>query len=47
MRRFILSLLLGLGALCAASAAYAQVVFKAAMHSDVKVLDPIWSGDSV
>jgi len=43
MRRFLLSAAVALTAIGAALSAHAQT-FKAAMHSDLKVLDPIWSG---
>ena len=42
MQRFLLAIASGLAAL-AASVASAQTV-SVVMHSDLKVLDPIWSG---
>jgi peptide/nickel transport system substrate-binding protein len=42
MRRFFLSLLAVLG-LAAASPAAAQTVLRAIMHSDLKIIDPIWT----
>ena len=44
MRRFIVASVAVLAAAWVAPAAHAQVVFKAAMHADLKVIDPIWSG---
>src|SRR6476646_1047323 len=44
MRRFVLASAVGLAAVCASSLAPAQSVFKVVMHSDVKALDPVWSG---
>jgi peptide/nickel transport system substrate-binding protein len=44
MRRFILASAVGLAAVCASSLALAETVYKIVMHSDVKELDPIWSG---
>jgi peptide/nickel transport system substrate-binding protein len=43
MRRFLLSSVAALAAVCAAPLASAQTL-KVVMHSDLKVLDPIWSG---
>ena len=43
MRRFLLASVAALAAVCAAPFASAQT-FKVVMHSDLKVLDPIWSG---
>src|SRR5215470_765964 len=43
MRRWLLASLAGLTALAAASLAGAQTL-KVVMHSDVKALDPVWSG---
>src|ERR1700759_877091 len=42
MRRFLVSLIAAVAGL--ASAASAQTTFKVVMHSDVKALDPVWSG---
>jgi len=43
MRRFLLTVAVALAAVGAAMSAQAQT-FKVVMHSDLKVLDPIWSG---
>ena len=43
MRRFLLASVAGLAAIVAAPLAEAQTV-KVVMHSDVKALDPVWSG---
>ena len=43
MRRLLLASAAALAAL-ASSIASAQTTLKVVMHSDVKVLDPIWSG---
>jgi peptide/nickel transport system substrate-binding protein len=43
MRRFVVAAALAAAA-ALAPAANAQVVYRAALHSDLKVLDPIWSG---
>src|SRR5215475_2542199 len=43
MRRLLLASVAGLAAIAAASLAEAQTL-KVVMHSDVKALDPIWSG---
>ena len=43
MRRFLLAIVTAVAALAAAPFASAQTL-KAVMHSDVKALDPIWSG---
>jgi peptide/nickel transport system substrate-binding protein len=43
MRRFMLASVTALAAVCAAPFASAQTL-KVVMHSDLKVLDPIWSG---
>ncbi len=44
MRRYVLASLAGLAALATAPLASAQTTLRAVMHSDVKALDPIWSG---
>jgi peptide/nickel transport system substrate-binding protein len=44
MRRFILASAVALAAVAASPFAFAQSTFKVVMHSDLKVLDPIWSG---
>src|SRR5215208_4370830 len=43
MRRFLLATVAALAAVCAVPFASAQTL-KVVMHSDLKVLDPIWSG---
>src|SRR5438093_1550266 len=43
MRRFLLAATAALATIFASSTVFAQT-FKAALHSDLKVLDPIWSG---
>src|SRR3977135_2559028 len=43
MRRFLLASVATLAAIVASSIASAQT-FKVVMHSDVKALDPVWSG---
>ena len=42
MRRFLLPLLAACG-LAAASPAPAETVLRAVMHSDLKIIDPIWT----
>ena len=44
MRRFLLASIVALGAVGLAPLASAESVLKVVMHSDVKALDPIWSG---
>ena len=44
MRRLLLASVVALGALCAASIASAETVLKVVMQSDVKAIDPVWSG---
>jgi peptide/nickel transport system substrate-binding protein len=44
MRRLVLAIAIGFGAVCSVSAAFAETVLKVAMSSDVKVTDPVWSG---
>jgi peptide/nickel transport system substrate-binding protein len=44
MRRFITALIASIAIGSSATTVRAEVVFKAAMHADLKVIDPIWSG---
>jgi peptide/nickel transport system substrate-binding protein len=44
MRRFILASAVALATVSAAPLASAETVLRMVMHSDVKELDPIWSG---
>src|SRR5476649_2156072 len=44
MRRVLLASLLALGGILAAPLASAETVLKVVMQSDVKIIDPIWSG---
>jgi len=42
MRRFLVSVLAALG-LAASPPAMAETVLRAVMHSDLKIIDPIWT----
>jgi peptide/nickel transport system substrate-binding protein len=44
MRRFLFASCAMLAALAAAPFAAAQTTLRVAMHADLKVFDPIWSG---
>ncbi|HTR87014.1 MAG TPA: ABC transporter substrate-binding protein [Reyranella sp.] len=44
MRRFLLASAVALAAVSTAPFASAETVFKVVMHSDVKAVDPVWSG---
>src|SRR5476651_1931244 len=44
MRRFLIASAVVLAAVSTSSFAFAENVLKVVMHSDVKALDPIWSG---